>query len=106
MRILRSDKHAKSGMEVFVNDTHAASFPSVTPNNDTGGYLDARFSNIHDEYSVIDFENIDLLNVYLKYNYNRPIWWDPENTGIAVDFTTTNLNCIPWKVDTCRYPGP
>lgn len=106
MRILRSDKHAKSGMEVFVNDTHAGSFPSVTTNNDTKGYWDAYDSNIHDEYSVIDFENIDLLNVHLKYNYDRPKWEDPEGTGIAVDFTTTNLKCIPWKVDTCRYPGP
>ncbi|MDW2594418.1 hypothetical protein [Citrobacter braakii] len=106
MKILRTDKNASSGMEVFVNSEHAGGFPSSTPNNNTGGYWDAGDSNIHGGGEEVDFEKIDILDVTLKYNGERINWWRPENTGIAVDFSKTDLNCIPWAVATCRYPGP
>ncbi|HCB1914325.1 TPA: hypothetical protein MYQ36_000208 [Citrobacter braakii] len=106
MKILRTDKNASSGMEVFVNSEHAAGFPSSTPSDNTGGYWDAGDSNIHGGGEEVDFEKIDILDVTLKYNSERIEWWKPESTGIAVDFSKTDLNCIPWAVTTCRYPGP
>jgi len=66
------------------------------------GYFDSNYSNIQE--GPMDFENIDRLDVMLKYNPAQPDGDNPLETGIGVDITKKDFVCDPYKSSNCSYP--
>ena len=77
--------------------------------NHGDGSWDDEDSNIHDNAedksgdTIVDFYNIDTIDVTLKYNDVKPSYSNPRVSGIGITIQKKDIPCDPFS-STCSYP--